>query len=111
MDIAREQAGDVHVAREERKARLVRGLRGRRAQRGGGGERRELQRGLGLHRHVAHADVGAALRDHRESHPAIALDGHPDAHLLAVGLHRAEELVLVLDPGRELGRAQPGALG
>ena len=55
-------------------------------------------------RHIAHADVGAALGSDQELHAVRArgFDRQPNAHFLAVGLLLAEELVLVNLALREL---------
>ena len=72
----------------------------------GARRRGEAQRGLRLHRHVADADVRAALRSHLQVQGTRALRRDADAHLLAIDLHLAEELVLVRDARRELGLAE-----
>jgi hypothetical protein len=66
----------------------------------------ELYGGARLHRHVAHAGVGAALRSHLEVEPPFALHRKTDSHVLAVDLRLAEELVLVGEAARELRCAQ-----
>ena len=103
-----EQPGDLEVARLNGEfRRRVGPCAGRRR-----GKRRELDRRLALHRDVAHADIGATLRGHRQIQLiAGAFHRHADRDLLAVGLDLAEELVLLLDPGRELRRAEPGLRG
>ena len=99
-----EQRGDVEVARRERHARGP-------APRGANEARRSVA--VRLHRHVAHADVGAALRGHNELQriARARLDRHADAHFLAVGLRVAEELVLLAHARRELGLAEARILG
>src|SRR2546425_965540 len=69
----------------------------------------EAQRQLGLHRHVAHAGIGATLRDDLQLEAPVALHRDADAHLLAIGLDFAEKLVLVLEAARKLWRTQAHA--
>jgi hypothetical protein len=64
------------------------------------------QAGRRLHRHVAHADVGTALRGDLQVEAPFALDRNENAHGLAIDLHLAKELVLVRDAGRKLGGAE-----
>src|SRR5262245_34493580 len=70
-----------------------------------------MQGGLRFHRHIAHADVGATLRGHLEVESARRFCGQANAHLLAIDLLLAEELVLVPDALGQLSLAEPRADG
>ena len=93
-NVAIEQARNVDIARKDGEAR--RGL----------GCPIEAQGYLRLHRHVAHAGVGAALREDLQAKAPVALHRQADAHFLAVDLDFTEKLVLVLEAAWKLWRAQ-----
>ena len=79
---------------------------------GPGGREDDLR--LLLLRHVTYADIGAALRRGVQRHGVARLRvEHRQlyAHLAAVGLHLAEELVFLALAGRHFRRAQRGRGG
>ena len=97
-EIAFKQTRDVDVARIDGEARRCRFAASS-----------EAQRQLGLQRHVAHAGIGATLRDDLQVEAPVALHRDADAHFLAIGLDFTEKLVLVLEAARKLWRTQAHA--
>src|SRR5258707_1270957 len=75
-----------------------------------GARRSERDARRRIHRDVAYADVGATLRGHFQVEAAAALRRDPHPQIVAIGLHLAEEVVLVLVAGRELRSAELRAL-